>query len=337
MERSGVTIPVDPESRESAIADLLRDVRRIEVQSKRLVNGVMAGGYSSVFRGSGVEFDEVREYEEGDDPRTVDWNVTARVGRPYVKKFIDERELTVQFLVDRSLSMDGGFGYWSMRETAARVVACLALSAVRNNDLVSMIGFDSKVQSVAPPRKGVSHALRIVRDCLAQPSSAGGTGALGGTGGERDAGSDASGSDLAPPLEMAAGMLRRRSVMFVISDYLVRPNFEDALRRAARTHDVIAVRLTAPESDPDALADLGLVRVRDPETGKAAVVDFGNAAVRAAHAERLKKARDEVDAALVGARVDRMEVPVPRERVKDAVARPILEFFRMRELRGEKR
>jgi len=330
-----VTNPVDTETRESAIADLLRDVRRIEVQSKRLVNGVMAGGYSSVFRGAGVEFDEVREYEEGDDPRTVDWNVTARVGRPYVKKFIDERELTVQFLVDRSLSMDGGFGFWSMRETAARVVACLALSAVRNNDLVSMIGFDGKVQSVAPPRKGVSHALRIVRDCLAQPiPGAGNAGGMGGAGGTEV---DAPGSDLVPPLEMAAGMLRRRSVMFVISDFLVRPNFEDALRRAARTHDVIAVRLTAPESDPEGLAELGLVRIRDPENGKAAVVDFGNATVRAAHAERLRKARDEVDAVLVGARVDRMEVPVPRARVKDAVARPILEFFRMRELRGEKR
>lgn len=322
---------MDPQPRESAIAELLRDVRRIEVQSKRLVNGVMAGGYSSVFRGAGVEFDEVREYEEGDDPRTVDWNVTARVGRPYVKKFIDERELTVQFLVDRSASMDGGFGVWSMRETAARVVACLALSAVRKNDLVSMIGFDHEIRTIAPPRKGISHALRIVRDSLATLAV--------DRRGERDGGGQVvpSGTDLVQPLEMATRMLRRRSVVFVISDFLVRPNFEDALRRAARRHDVIAVRLTAAESNPGDLGDLGLVRLRDPETGAASVVDLGAKAVRAAHTARLQAARAQVDAMLLAARVDRMEVNVPRTRLKDAVAGPILEFFRMRELRGEKR
>ena len=152
---------------DAELAELLAEVRRIEVQAKRLVASVMAGGYQSVFRGSGIEFDEVREYVEGDDPRAVDWNVTARVGRPFVKTFVDERELTVLFLADLSASMSTGFGYWSPRQMAARVCACMALSAVANNDRVGMIGFSGGVDEYVPARKGRGHALRVVRDCLA--------------------------------------------------------------------------------------------------------------------------------------------------------------------------
>src|SRR6187399_439244 len=159
------------DERDVELTELLKEVRRIEVQSRRLVTSVMAGGYTSVFRGSGVEFDDVREYVEGDDPRSVDWNVTARVGRPFVKKYVDERELTVLFLLDLSASMTGGFGPWSARQTAARVCACLALSATRNGDKVGMVAFSDRVDRYVPAQKGVGHALRIVRDALALPGT----------------------------------------------------------------------------------------------------------------------------------------------------------------------
>ncbi len=155
------------EDRDDELAQLLAEVRRIDVQASRLVTSQIAGEYTSVFRGSGLEFDGVREYEEGDDPRIVDWNVTARTGRPYVKKFIDERELTVFFALDLSASMGGGFGVWSARQTAARICACLAFAAIRNNDKVGLIAFSDEVEKYVAANKGTGHVLRIVRDCLA--------------------------------------------------------------------------------------------------------------------------------------------------------------------------
>lgn len=296
------------------VAELLKEVRRIEVQSSRLVTDVMAGGYSSVFRGSGIEFEEVREYEEGDDPRSVDWNVTARTGRPHVKKFVDERRLTVLFVLDLSASMTGGFGAWSVRQAAARICACLALSAVKNNDLVGLIAFSGGVEKYVEPRKGFSHTLRIVRDFLALPA--------GGLA-----------TDPGPALEHAARVLRRRAVIFLVSDFLS-DGWQRALPSCTRRHDVIAVRMNAPEfKDPPR----GLMRVHDPETGREHVVDWSNARVRAAFAERVVARRRRTDVDLRRARVDVMDVQVPRVPSAGAVARPILGFFRMRELRGEKR
>ncbi|TAH34434.1 MAG: DUF58 domain-containing protein [Planctomycetota bacterium] len=301
------------EEGEIGLAELLAEVRRIEVQSRRLVTGVMAGGYSSVFRGAGMEFDEVREYAEGDDPRAVDWNVTARVGRPYVKKYVDERELTLLFLLDLSASMDGGFGPWSARQTAARVCACLALSAVRNHDKVGLIAFRGAVEKYVPPKKGLSHALAVLRDCLALP----GHGA----------------TDLAPALEFAARVQRRRAILFLVSDFLA-GGWRESLSLCARRHDVIAVRLLTPELAPSAA---GLLRVADPEGGRASVLDWSSARVRAAYAQRVADWRRRTEDELRRAKVDRMDVLVPRVLDKDAVARPILAFFRMRELRGAKR
>ncbi|MBI4882037.1 MAG: DUF58 domain-containing protein [Planctomycetes bacterium] len=303
-----------PENHERELAELLKEVRLIEVQSRRLVSGVMAGGYSSVFRGAGIEFDEVREYAHGDDRRAVDWNVTARVGRPYVKKYVDERELTVLFLLDLSASMSGGFGLWSARQMAARVCACLALSAVKNNDKVGLIAFSRAVDKYVPAKKGMGHALRIVRDCLALP----GASAL---------------TDLTPALEFAATVLRRRAILFVVSDFLAQ-GWAQALSLCARRHDVIAVRLLTPELQPP---DAGLMRARDPESGRETVVDWRNRRARAAYAARVADWRAETTRSLRRARVDLMDVPVPRVHERDAVARPILRFFRMRELRGTKR
>lgn len=300
--------------RDAELPELLQEVRRIQVQSSRLAGGVMAGGYRSVFRGAGVEFDAVREYEEGDDPRAIDWNVSARLGRPFIKKYVDERQLALVFVLDVSASMDGGFGVWSARQMAARVCACLALAAVRHGDQVGLIAFGRGVEKFVAPRKGIGHALRVVRDCLALPGGAAAT-------------------DPAPALELAARALRRHSIVFLVSDFLS-DGWGEALLPCARRHDTIAVRILHPELEAPWS---GPMRLRDPEGGGGAVVDWRDPRVRAAYAERVAAWRRRSDAELRRARVDRMDVPIPRVRSRYAVARPILEFFRMRELRGAKR
>jgi uncharacterized protein (DUF58 family) len=302
------------EERDVALAELLREVRHIEIESRRLAAGVMGGGYRSVFRGAGVEFDDVREYVEGDDPRAVDWNVTARVGRPYVKKYVDERELTLLFLLDLSASMTGGFGAWSARQAAVRVCALLALSAVAHDDKVGLVAFSQGVDRYVPPKKGLSHALRIVRDTLALRDSRRGP------------------TTIDAALAFAARVVRRRAVVFLVSDFLS-GGWRDALRICARRHDVIAVRMLAPELDPPTS---GLMRVRDPETGRATVVDWSNARVRAAYSERVARWRAESEGLLRRGGVDLVDVKVPREPDMDAIVRPILGLFRARELRGER-
>jgi uncharacterized protein (DUF58 family) len=321
------------DERDPELAELLAEVRRIDVQSRRLVRDVMSGGYVSVFRGAGLSFDTVREYAEGDDPRTLDWNVTARMGRPFVKTYVEERERTVFFLLDLSASMRGGLGLWSARQTAARVLACLALSAVKNGDKVGLIAFREGVVAYVPPAKGAGHALRIVRDALALPAE-----------GTR--------SDPAPALDLATRAVRRHAVVFLISDFLEHAGLgsggaggsrgpggsggaaDRALARCARRHDVVAVRLLGPELDPPAA---GLARVRDPESGAELLLDLASPRVRAAYAARVAAWRAGLDATFARARVDVLDMPVPRAPGKNLVAGPILTFFRMRETRGLKR
>ncbi|MEN8149163.1 MAG: DUF58 domain-containing protein [Planctomycetota bacterium] len=301
--------------RDPELIELLREVRRIDVQASRLVNGRITGEYTSVFRGTGLEFDGVREYEEGDDPRLVDWNVTARIGRPHVKKFIEERDLTVLFLLDLSASMEAGFGAWSVRQAAARVCACLAFAAIRNNDRVGLIPFHDEVDGYVPPSKGVRHVLRIVRDCLALPCPTGRTGR----------------TRIGPALEYASRLHRRRAVLFVVSDFLT-DDGPDAMRLCARRHDLVAVRMRAPELD--GVRTSGLIRVVDPETGGETVLDAGSHRVREAWRARVAAWRERTTRELRRARVDLMDVPIPWEADPTAIARPILEFYRMREVRG---
>ena len=296
------------------LADVLAEVRRIDLQTRRLVTGAMAGGYLSVFRGRGVEFESVRAYVVGDDPRSVDWNVTARMGRPYIKTFVDERDLNVLFLLDTSASMEGGYGPWSARQVAARLCACLGLSAARSGDRVGLVTFGAQVETYVPPRSGSRHAFRIVRDCLALPTAPGPTA-------------------LAPALDFAARALRRHAIVFVLSDFLSE-GWDASLRLCARRHDVIAVRLLLPEL---AVPAAGLTRVRDPESGATHVVDWSSARVRAAYGTAVAAWHARTERAFRRARVDRMDVPVPRERNSDHLVGPILRFFRMRELRGAKR
>lgn len=296
------------------LADVLAEVRRIELQTGRLVTDVLAGGYRSTFRGAGVEFADVREYVEGDDPRSVDWNVTARIGRPFVKRFVEERELTIVLALDLSPRLDGGLGAWSLRQAAARFCALLGLAAIANNDRVGLIAGSGGVERLALPRKGVSHVLRIVRDCLVLRPAAG-----------------RHGTDVL--IEEACRALRRRAVVFVLSDFL-RPCDDHTLRLGGRRHDLVAVRLLPRETfDPPPR----LVRVEDAETGGTALVDFADERTRGAWLERCSRWRAEGDAAFGRARVDCIDIEVPRVPDVAAIARPILRFFRRRELREAKR
>lgn len=305
--------------RPDELREVMDEVRRIEVLSRRLVTEVMAGGYSSVFRGSGLEFDRVREYVPGDDPRKVDWNVTARVGRPFVKEFVDERELQVVFVLDRSRSMDAGLGCWTPRQTAARVIACLAFAAVRNDDRVGWVPAGDEVRGFARPAKGAGHALRIVRDCLVTPPIDG------------DAG-------LADALDFVRRVVRGHAVVFLVSDFQPTAagssDWTRQLARCGRRHDVVAVRLTGPELEPPTA---GLVRVVDPEGGRSRLLDLGSERVRAAYRERQIAWRASVADQVRRSGADLMEVSIPTDPGLDAIARPILEFFHMREARGMKR
>lgn len=302
-----------PES-DAALAELLAEVRRIEVQSRRMVTDVVAGGWASVFRGSGIEFERVREYVPGDDPRRIDAHATQRWGRPFVRTYVDEREQPVWFVLDLSASMLAGFGALSARQMAARVGACLAFAAVRNDDKVGLLAFGGTSIFRVEPRKGLSHVLRIVRDMLALPTARGGTRA-----------GDA--------LAMLAGRARRHAVVFVLSDFFDPPD-ERAWALAARHHDLVAVRIEAPEeSDPPRV----LLDTFDPESDRRRVLDFRHAGVRAAHARRRDERRAANDAVWNRAGVDRIEVPVPRVRHRNDVAGPILSFFHMRQARGAKR
>ncbi len=297
--------------------EILAQVRRIQVRTNRMVNDVMVGGYTSTFRGTGIEFDEVREFVEGDDPRTVDWNVTARTGRPHIKKFMEERELTVLFLLDASASTgfgtvqkEGGTGVRTVRDVAAEFCACLALAASRNNDKAGLIAFTDHVERYVPAKKGSSHVLRLIREVLALET-------------------EGTGSDLAAALEYAARVQRKRSIVFIVSDFLV-PDYQRPLNLLARRHDVVAVRILDPHSVE--LPRAGLLNLRDTETGRRVLVDTGSRRVREAYARRMREHDERFAATLRRAGVDRMELSPDK-----SVADPIVKFFRMRELRGAHR
>jgi uncharacterized protein (DUF58 family) len=239
--------------------EILKKVRRIEIRTNRLVNESLAGEYHSVFKGRGMEFDEVREYTMGDDIRTIDWNVTSRMGHPYVKKFVEERELTVMLVVDASASGDFGTVGSTKRDVAAEVCALLAFSAIRNSDRVGLLVFTDREERYVPPRKGRNHVLRVIREVLTfEPV------------GRR--------TDLKLALESLSRGIRRRSVAFVVSDFLD-SGYEQALRIANRKHDLIAVSLSDPrEMD---LPPVGILELEDAETGRTLLVDTWDRRVRA--------------------------------------------------------
>ena len=287
--------------------EVLRAIRRIEIRTRRLVNQGVGGEYHSVFKGRGMEFSEVREYLPGDDVRTIDWNVTSRTGTLHVKKFIEERELTVLLAVDVSRSGDFGSGGRSKLETAAEVAAVLAFSAVRNNDRVGLLLFTDEVEVHVPPNKGSEHVLRVVREVLCHEPRGRGT-------------------DIARALQSVTKSLKKRAIVFLISDFIA-PDFDFALRVAARKHDVVAVRVVDPREEQ--LPASGLVEVKDAETGAHAVVDASSRKVRDAWARAHAGRRDRLDATLRRLGLDSLEV-----RTDKPYDIPIMRFFKARERRS---
>ncbi|MBF0570205.1 MAG: DUF58 domain-containing protein [Candidatus Omnitrophica bacterium] len=251
---------------------LFDKVRRIEIVTNRLVTDVFAGQYHSVFKGRGIEFDEVREYQPGDDVRTIDWNVTARTGKPHIKKFVEERELTVMLLVDASPSCHFASVNQLKSRLAAEIAAVLAFAAIRNNDKIGLVLCTDTVERFIPPRKGKSHVLRLIREVLSFKAKGRGT-------------------EIGAALEFLSKVTTRKSVCFLISDFFEpadygdgRPRFSKALSIANRRHDVIAVTLNDPREKT--LVDCGLVELRDAETGGMVTVDTSDGNFRKSYAER---------------------------------------------------
>jgi uncharacterized protein (DUF58 family) len=287
--------------------ELIKKIRYIQIYTSKAVNDVLAGEYHSVFKGQGMEFDEVRAYQPGDDIRTIDWNVTARTGHPFVKRYVEEREITVFFLVD--LSKSGSFGSREKlkNEVAAEFCALLAFSAIKNNDKVGLIVFTDTIQLFIPPAKGTSHVLRLIRELLFfEPGKI----------------RKKTGTDIALALDYLGRVLHKRGVVFLVSDFLDQ-NFEKPLRVLARRHDLIAVTVSDPREL--ALPDVGLLEIQDAETGEIVVIDTGSKTVRS----RYKRLAEEKNKALSdlfqSTGIDQIQLLTDRDYVLDLV-----KFFRKR-------
>jgi uncharacterized protein (DUF58 family) len=286
--------------------EVLEKVRRIEITTRSMVRETFAGHYSSIFKGRGMEFDEVREYQPGDDIRTIDWNVTARTGWLHVKKYVEERELTVLIVFDASGSFDFGTSLRLKRELAAEVGAVLAFSATRNNDKVGLLIFTDKIEAFIPPRKGTKHVLRIIREILHfKPSSRG--------------------TDIGQALEYAMRVIKRHSVMFLISDFRDK-DYEKALTVANRRHDVVAVTVGDPtEYD---IPPVGLIEVEDGESEERVVLDLTTEKNARYFREINAQLAAERKGILSRARVDEINLGTERD-----YAEPLVRFFRERERR----
>lgn len=286
--------------------ELARKIRYIEIYTSKAVNDVLAGEYESVFKGRGMEFDEVREYTPGDEIRTIDWNVTARMGHPYVKRFVEERELTVMFLVDLSASGDFGTVEKTKNETAAELCALLAFSAIKNNDKVGLIVFTNTVEMHIPPKKGTSHVLRLIRELLNfRPHK--------------------TKTDIAGALDFLGRITHKRCVVFLVSDFFG-GDFEKPMRVIGKRHDLIALSISDPREKK--VPDAGLIELEDAETGEIVVFDTSSANIRrqyeqlgAERAGRLKEMFRSMD-------VDHAEIVTGRDYVRDLVS-----FFKSRERR----
>jgi uncharacterized protein (DUF58 family) len=290
--------------------ELMKQVARIRVVTNRLVEEHLSGEYHSVFKGHGIEFDEVRDYVPGDDIRSIDWNVTARMGHPFVKRFCEERELTILFLVDISGSQRFGSDRRSKAEVAAELTCLLALSAIKNQDKVGLVCFSDRIELSVPPRKGRTAVMRIVREVLAAEETQRGT-------------------DIEGALRFLNSVQKRRAVVFLISDFLAQ-GYEQALRVAAKRHDVIC----CPISDPreTALPNVGLLEIQDAETGDLLLVDTGSANIRHAFQAQATREREELMNRFKRLKVDCIDVHTHRPFVDD-----VRKLFHQRQLRARGR
>jgi uncharacterized protein (DUF58 family) len=290
--------------------EVLRQIRRLQLKARRAVEDLLGGEYHSVFKGTGIAFEEVREYQPGDDIRAIDWNVTARIGHPFVKRFIEERELTVLLVVDCSGSQQFGTRIQQKREVAAELAAVLAFSAISNNDRVGLLQFTDRVERFVPPRKGVRHVLRLIRDVLFfQPQNRG--------------------TSLQEGLDYLNRVLHRRTIVFLFSDFLDQ-GYESAFKRTGRRHDLIAVRVT--DKREEELPPIGLVELEDAETGHHLLLDTSSRRVRDADHSAAVDRRESLRQLANSAGVDLIEVSTDGSHL-DALIR----FFQMRERRSRRR
>jgi uncharacterized protein (DUF58 family) len=299
----------DSTSRESAPADdrnlveVLKKVRRIEITTRRMVNDVFSGEYHSVFKGQGMEFDEVREYQPGDDIRAIDWNVTARMGAPYIKRFMEERELVVTFLLDVSASGRFGSTGKTKLDIAAEICAVLAFSAIQNHDKVGAIIFSDEVEKYIAPEKGRKHVLHLVREVLFfQPKR--------------------NRTNVANALEYLLRVSKRRGIVFVVSDFLS-PDFTRPLAMAAKKHDVVAVWLTDPREEQ--LEMSGMVRVWDQEARIERVIDLGSRAARERFRSYAQRRNEETTAIFRRHGIDSVRIETGQDYIV-----PLSMFFKAR-------
>jgi uncharacterized protein (DUF58 family) len=286
------------------IKEILKEIRRIEIRTDNLVNDLFCGEYHAVFKGRGMEFSEVREYQPGDDVRNIDWNVTARMGHPYVKKHIEERELTVMLLVDASSSLNfGAKGKKDKRRTGIDICALLAFSAIKNNDRVGLIIFTDSVEKFVPPKKGRNHVLRVILELLYfQPGNVN--------------------TDLTSALDYMNRILNRRAVVFIISDFIT-SGYDTALKIANKRHDIIPITLTDPREL--ALPKIGMIELEDAETGEEILIDTHDPEVRETFGLLSTKERRERDSFFKRMDIDPIDIVTDRSFIE-----PLMNFFRKR-------
>ena len=287
--------------------EIFKKVRKIEIKTRGLTNHIFSGQYHSAFKGRGMTFSEVREYEFGDDIRNIDWNVTARFNRPFVKIFEEEREMTVMLLIDVSGSNDFGSQTQSKRDLTAELAAVLAFSAIQNNDKVGVIFFSSKVEKFIPPKKGSSHILRIIREIVDfKPTDRG--------------------TDIGEGWRFLTSAIKRRTTAFLISDFMTDQNFEKEMQIAANKHDLVALRITdRREMD---IPKVGLVKFRDSETGQERWVDTSSRAWHNAYMQMIQYKSAELNREFTKHGIDNSLIYTDEDYV-----RPLMQLFKKREAR----
>ncbi len=284
-------------------ADLLKKVRKIEIKTKGLSSHIFSGEYHSTFKGRGMSFSEVREYQYGDDVRNIDWNVTARTGTPHIKVFEEERELTVMLLIDVSGSSFFGTVNQMKNEILTEICAVLAFSAINNNDKVGVLFFSDKVEKFIPPKKGRQHILRIIRELI-------------------DFEPEGQGTDLAEALQYFNNVLKKRCITFVLSDFMTK-DYEQALRIIARRHDLVGIHLSDPRETE--LPNVGLIRARDPETGKTMWLDTGSSRVREDYRQNFEENFNYFKSTFLRSGADFVKI-----RTDESYVNALLKFFKKR-------
>jgi uncharacterized protein (DUF58 family) len=275
--------------------DLLKRVRQIEIKTRGLSSNIFAGQYHSAFKGRGMAFSEVREYQYGDDVRDIDWNVTARFDKPYVKVFEEERELTVMLLVDVSCSLDFGTVKQLKRDMVTEIAATLAFSAIQNNDKIGVIFFSDKIEKFIPPKKGRKHILYIIRELIYfHPESRK--------------------TDLTLAIEYLTNVIKKRCTAFVLSDFIVQQDYRSSMTIANRKHDVVAIQVY--DRRVEELPDVGLMKVRDAETGHEQYIDTSSRALRKAHSEWWRKHQEEMNERFLKSNVDAVSIRTDQDYVK---------------------